>query len=196
MAGGPIAYIGGFKTNLGIAAGFTGQKHLATQDYADWGSRIINRPTELVDGRVGTALTSQGRIKDASTMFTAYQIGVRSTTNVAMTASDAGSTASIYIPQHQRKIPTTSGTHTITYNSGTITGLAFSTRYYAYADDPSSSGGNVTYVASTSPDSTVGNAGRVFVDYVTTPANGGSGTGGGYTPPGGGGGGGPGTYIP
>lgn len=43
--GGTIALLSAFKTILGTAAGFSGQGALATKNFADWNSDIINRPT-------------------------------------------------------------------------------------------------------------------------------------------------------
>lgn len=42
------------------SSGFNGQGALATQDSVDWTSDVSNRPTELTDGRVSTALDAFG----------------------------------------------------------------------------------------------------------------------------------------
>lgn len=80
----------------------------------------------------------------------------------------------------------------VAYNSGSITGLANSTEYFVYSDDPSYAGGAVTYLATTNPNIVTANSGRYYLGKVTTPAGGGGNTGGG----GGGGAGGGGTLIP
>ncbi len=90
------------------------------------------------------------------------------------TAADAGATATITIAAHTRQMPSGG----IPYNSGSITGLAFSTKYYVYADDPNFAGGAVTYNATTSRETTVADEGRYLVGSITTPADGGGGTGG------------------
>ena len=107
-----------------------------------------------------------------------------------LTASDAGSDASIAIASHSVQFG--SGVGLVAYNSGTITGLAFSTTYYVYTDDPTYSGGAVTYLATTNANTATANDGRYYVGKVTTPANGAGDTGGGY----GGGGGGSGFPLP
>lgn len=102
-----------------------------------------------------------------------------------LTASDAGSDASISVASHSVQF----GFGTLSYNSGTITGLAFSTVFYVYADDPNYLGGAVTYLATTNANTATASDGRYYVGKVTTPANGAGDTGGGYGGGGGGGGG-------
>jgi hypothetical protein len=101
-----------------------------------------------------------------------------------LTATDAGADASISIASHNVQF----GFGTVAYNSGTITGLAFSTVYYVYTDDPTYAGGAVTYLATTNANTPTANSGRYYVGKVTTPANGAGDTGGGYGGGGGGGG--------
>lgn len=107
-----------------------------------------------------------------------------------LTATDAGSDASINVASHSVQFG--SGVGAVSYNSGSITGLAFSTVYYVYADDPTYAGGAVTYLATTNANTATANDGRYYVGKVTTPANGAGDTGGGY----GGGGGGGGNPLP
>jgi hypothetical protein len=98
----------------------------------------------------------------------------------ALTGTDAGATATITVASHVLKTPTGN----ISYNAGSITGLTHSTTYYVYADDPTYSGGAVTYVATTDAADLVANEGRYLVGEVLTPAPSGTGTtgakGGGY----------------
>lgn len=105
-----------------------------------------------------------------------------------ITAADVGSDVTISIASHNVQY----GFGTVAYNSGSITGLSFSTVYHIYADDPTYAGGTVTYLATTNPNNVTANDGRYYVGKVTTPADGAGGTSGG----GGGGGGGGGTLIP
>lgn len=105
-----------------------------------------------------------------------------------LTASDAGSDATISIASHSVQF----GFGVVAYNSGSITGLSFSTLYYVYTDDPTYAGGAVTYLATTNANNITANDGRYYVGSVTTPANGAGDTGGGW----GGGGGGGGYQIP
>lgn len=57
----------------------------------------------------------------------------------------------------------------ISYNSGSILGLALNTRYYIYVQDPNNAGGAVTYIASTSKPNITANSGRYFVGTIVTP---------------------------
>lgn len=91
-----------------------------------------------------------------------------------LTAADVGATATISIAAGTGYI----GSITYTWNSGSITGLAFSTKYYVYADDPNLAGGTLTFSASTAPEDASKNNGRVSFGSITTPADGGGGTGG------------------
>lgn len=81
----------------------------------------------------------------------------------SLSASDVG-TATVSIASHVLKTP--SGD--VTYNAGSITGLAFSTKYYIYTDDPTYDGGAVTYLSTTTATDIIGNAGRYYVGEITT----------------------------
>lgn len=105
-----------------------------------------------------------------------------------LTATDAGSDATINIASHSVQF----GFGTVAYNSGSITGLSFSTVYYVYVNDPTYTGGAVTYLATTNANTVTSNDGYYYVGKVTTPANGAGDQSGGW----GGGGGGSGSQIP
>jgi len=62
------------------------------------------------------------------------------------------------------------GASTLHFNSGSVTGLSFSTAYWVYAVDDNFVGGSVTYVATTDRTSFPENA--VYFGQCTTPANG------------------------
>lgn len=104
-----------------------------------------------------------------------------------LSATDAGSNATINISAHTRKYTDVSSA---SVNSGSITALSYSTTYYVYYDQTSRAGGAVTYQATTNPNTALPNAaaGRHYCGKVTTPAAGGGGTSGGVAPPGAGGG--------
>lgn len=115
-----------------------------------------------------------------------------------LTASDAGSTATISIAAHTRVYPVQGSIDVpdLSVGSGSITGLSFSTKYYVYYDDTTLADTTPSYLATTTASTAqVGAAaGRHLVGVITTPADGGSGTSGeGPLPPGGGG---DGTQIP
>jgi hypothetical protein len=104
-----------------------------------------------------------------------------------LSATDAGADATISISSHTRKY---SDTSSVSVNSGTLTGLAYSTTYTIYYDQTSRAGGSVTYHATTDPNTGLANAaaGRHLCGKITTPAAGAGDTGGGVAPPSGGGG--------
>jgi hypothetical protein len=104
-----------------------------------------------------------------------------------LSATDAGSNATISIANHTRKYTDVSS---VSVTGGSVTGLAYSTTYYLYYDQTSRAGGSVTYHATTDPNVALPNAaaGRHYCGKIATPASGGSGTTGGVDAPGGGGG--------
>lgn len=124
----------------------------------------------------------------ANTVYgnTAIQLGEIIPGDV-LTASDAGTTATISIAAHVRRYGDTSE---VNVNAGSVTGLSFSTVYYVYYTDASRTGGSKTYQASTNYNTASPNkaTGRHYVGKVTTPADGGGTTTGGANPPAGGGG--------
>lgn len=67
----------------------------------------------------------------------------------------------------------------IGYNSGSCAAAGLGT-YYVYADDPTYSGGTVTYVATPTPSNTFANNGRIYFGVITLVGGGGAvGAGGG-----------------
>jgi hypothetical protein len=131
-------------------------------------------------------ITPTGTItgQDQLNTITAFNRG-SSQSAAPITAADVGSDVTATIAAHNLIYDST----TLAYNSGTITGLSFSTTYYIYVDDPTKAGGAVTYVATTTATDITNNIGRYYVGEITTPADGaGDTTGGG----GGGAGAGPG----
>ncbi|WP_444904226.1 hypothetical protein ACJJIU_03695 [Microbulbifer sp. CnH-101-E] len=102
------------------------------------------------------------------------QSGISSITSggAPLTARDDGSTAKITVASHTVQY----GFGAVSYNSGSITGLSFSRKYYVYCDDENYAGGAVTYKATTSFTVLAANTHRRYVGTITTPANGGGGT--------------------
>lgn len=95
-------------------------------------------------------------------------------TTLPVTATDAGASATANVAAHT--LSRESGD--VSYNAGSVSGLAYDTRYWIYADDTNYGGGAVTYSATTSKSDIVGNIGRYFVSEVRTPASSGSDTAG------------------
>ena len=81
-----------------------------------------------------------------------------------LTATSGASTSTISVAAHSVKFDF----GTISYNSGTITGLSTSTGYYVYASDPNFAGGAVSWLATTNPDNLIAQ-GLYYVGSVTTP---------------------------
>lgn len=92
-----------------------------------------------------------------------------------LSAADVGATARITVAAHTRHY----GHANVSYNSGSITGLAFTTKYYVYCYDPGLKGGVLTYFATATKTVVADNVNRIYVGDITTPANGSGGTGGG-----------------
>jgi hypothetical protein len=88
--------------------------------------------------------------------------------------TDAGSTATINLQASTLRI----GNRVISYPSGSVSGLAFNTKYHIYRDDPQLDGGG-SYAATTSVQTAVNDPNRIFFGTFTTGSDGGSGGGGG-----------------
>lgn len=152
----------------------------------------------LANTAQSTAATAQTTATTANTAATAAQTTADTvkrddsistswpSPGTAVSASDAGSDATITIANHTRHY---SNTDTASVTGGSITGLAYSTTYYVYYDQTSRAGGAVTYHATTNPNTALPGAaaGRHYVAVVTTPASGGTATTGTGSSGGGGG---------
>lgn len=92
-------------------------------------------------------------------------------TGLTITATDVGASVTVTISAHTRVYPQAGGSNvSVSVNGGSLTGLAYSTDYWIYYDDPTHAGGAVTYVATTS-DTTAAQIGdRHAVGGVSTPA--------------------------
>ncbi|WP_444911044.1 hypothetical protein [Microbulbifer sp. PAAF003] len=97
------------------------------------------------------------------------------TSSTVLSGSDNGSSAKITISAHTVQY----AGFTVSYNSGSITGLNFSTTYYVYVNDADYTGGGVTYYATTEIWQLAAGIGRRAIGTITTPADGGGTT----TPP-------------
>ena len=85
-------------------------------------------------------------------------------TTTPLSASDGGASATISVAAHG--LDMSSGL--VSYNAGSITGLAYSTKYFVYAIDPTYAGGAVTYLASTDKTDLVTDVGTYYLDTITT----------------------------
>ena len=82
-----------------------------------------------------------------------------------LTATSGSTTSQIDVAGHSVKFDFGD----VSYNAGSISGLAVETLYYVYADDPDYGGGTVTYYATANPDNLIAQ-GRYYIGFLTTPA--------------------------
>lgn len=95
-----------------------------------------------------------------------------------LSSVDAGSTATINIAANTVKTSDVNGgSKSAALNSGSVTGLSFSTTYFVFAYDPDFAGGAVTYVASTSTETYISNRDYLYIGSRVTVADGGGGGG-------------------
>ena len=130
-----------------------------------------------------------GQLADQNALPTISAFNKNSVQSAApLSAYDAGSSAAIDVAAHTLYY----GGNELSYSSGSITGLGFSTLYYVYADDADKEGGAVTYIATATVSDIMGSTARYYVGQITTPADGAGDTSGGW----GGGSGGSGDPLP
>ena len=110
-------------------------------------------------------------------------LGSYSIPTMTLTASDVGSDVTIAVAAHVRQYGDGSS---LGIDAGSITGLAFSTKYVVYYDDDTRENTSPTFLASTDLETGQHNyaVGRHYVGTVTTPANGAAATTGGSPPAG------------
>lgn len=87
--------------------------------------------------------------------------------DASLSATDAGSDATVSVTAHTRYYGDGS---TASVNSGSVTGLSYSTLYYIYYVDAARTGGAVTYLATTSAATAAQTGDKHLVGSVTTPA--------------------------
>lgn len=112
--------------------------------------------------------------QDSLNTVRAFNVGSTQSAS-SLSAADVGATATITIGAHNLVYDDT----TLAYSAGTVTGLAFATKYHVYADDAAKAGGAVTYLASTTFTDITASKARYYVGSITTPADGAGGTSGG-----------------
>lgn len=142
-------------------------------ELAKWVRQIVKLGDGSITTADGTTISGldqmPGTLPSGDSIPTASAFNSTSLQDAApLSGTDAGATATISIASHS--IVYDGGT--VAYNSGSITGLAFSTQYWIYADDPSKAGGAVTYVATTTKTDVTSDSGYYYVGSCTTPANG------------------------
>jgi hypothetical protein len=149
----------------------------AAQDAAD----AAQATAASAAATASTASTTANNVKDNDALSSSY-----TAPGTVLSAADAGSDATITIAAHSRVYGDQSS---VSVNSGSLTGCAYSTTYYVYYTQTSRAGGAVSYQKTTNVNTALPNkaAGRHYVGSVTTPASGGGATSGGTNAPAGGG---------
>lgn len=140
---------------------------LAVNNIADTVAAIAaaNAATAAAQTAANTANTAAATANSAVVVANAYPTGL------TISATDAGASATISISAHNEVYPQSNGTNvTVAVNSGTLTGLAYTTDYWIYYDDPTQAGGAVTYHATTTQATAAQTGSRIAVGAVTTPA--------------------------
>ncbi|WP_444926791.1 hypothetical protein ACJJI4_01340 [Microbulbifer sp. TRSA002] len=135
------------------------------------GGGIYQNPRPLIGfAQYMSGLNENGQIADQrSLQQNIGSIASLPTSNTVLSASDDGSTAKITIAAYSVQY----AGFTVSYNSGSITGLSFSTTYYVYVDDLDYAGGGVTYYVTQQVWQLSAAPGRRAVGTIKTPANGG-----------------------
>lgn len=125
-----------------------------------------------IDGRPSSSIpvvldkiTDAGTAEDQRFLPQVSTGGVSSRQDAGPVTADATIvTAQIDIAAHTLQY----GFGSVSYGSGTITGLDPETNYYVYADDPEYAGGAVSYIATTNGQAITSDNGRYFVGAVRT----------------------------
>lgn len=146
----------------------------AAQDAAD----AANAAAAAADASAAAAQSTADSITETNELATSYVSGV------TITATDVGSDVTIAISAHTRHYPQPDGsTVDVAVSGASLTGKAYSTRYFITYTDPSRAGGAVSYSATTTEPAQIGDL--HVVGSVLTPAAAAGPTGGsGVRPPG------------
>lgn len=119
---------------------------------------------ETAQATADAAVTAGSGTAAATNLALSYPDGV------SITSVDNGVAADIDITAHNRVYG--DGT-TVALNADTLTGLTYGTKYYIYYDDPTRTGGAVTYFATTSITTAKQSGDRHTVGSITTATAGG-----------------------
>lgn len=169
----------------------------AAQTTANTG--VTNAATAQTQANTATTNAATADAKAVAAAREAARLASYTSPTIVLTAADVGATATITIAAHTRVYPV-QGTYDVpdvSISAGSITGRAFSTKYWVYYDDTTLAATGPTFLSTTTQlTAQVGSAaGRHLVGVVTTPADGAASTSGsGGLPPAGGGG--DGTVLP
>jgi hypothetical protein len=160
------------RENPGLQRMPTSQREWA--DYQNEMAKWVLDQVKLGDGSIttagGTTIDGLGEMpgivpsEQSLPMVNTGNLRSIQDTASPLTASDGGGTATITIAAHGLDM----SAGLVSYNSGALTGLAFSTKYYIYAVDAAYAGGAVTYLSTTDSTDLVTDVGTYYVGQVTT----------------------------
>jgi hypothetical protein len=119
---------------------------------------------DAANAAAATANAVAADIEETNALGESYVSGA------TLSATDAGADATITISAHTRIYPNSDGTTTsVAVNGGSVTGLAYDTLHYIYYDDPTRTGGAVTYQATTNEETAAQIGDRHTVGAIKTP---------------------------
>lgn len=147
--------IGGIQDNVAAINAALGAANIAN---------AAAKTANAAAAAAGTAATNAQAAADATAAET--RINNSYVTGVTLTASDAGSNATVAVTAHTRIYG--DGT-SVSVNAGSITALTYSTLYYVYYVQASRAGGAVTYLATTSQATAAQTGDTHLLGSVTTP---------------------------
>jgi len=120
---------------------------------------------DAANAAAATANDAADAVTSQNALSTSYVTGL------TISATDAGSNATITISAHSRHYPQPDGSETtVSVSGGSLTARAYSTSYWIYYDDPTRAGGAVAYQSTTTQTTAAQIGDRHFVGAVTTPA--------------------------
>lgn len=120
----------------------------------------LDAATAAAQAAADNANAAATATNNATSLANSYVSGL------TLTATDAGSSATITISAHTRVYG--DGT-SVAVSGGALTALAYDTLYYIYYDQPSRAGGSVTYQGTTDATIAAQTGDRHVVGSTTTP---------------------------
>lgn len=152
------------KVEQASQVGATATTAAATANAA---AATANAAAAAAQAAADAAGTAAGGVDSYANLSNSYPLD-----DLTTTGHDAGASASITVSSHHRRYG--DGT-VVAVTGGSVTGLAYSTAYSLYYDDPARAGGTETYhavlaTASTDAFPSLANPNRHFVGTLITPA--------------------------
>lgn len=134
---------------------------LQAAQLAEAAAATANAAAASANAAAAAAQTAADTTAEAAALANSF------TSGLTISATDAGASATITISAHTRNYGDGA---TAAISGGSLTGLAYSTKYWIYYDAAIGTTGSVTYIASTSIQGNGTAPNRHFVGAVETPA--------------------------